>query len=85
MLKEQCISVTDLRTKTKEYLESLKESEKYIFVNNKPRAVLMDIDEYEENFVDYRLHRLPEKEVTPALRKKMEKASKMNSDEFLNL
>lgn len=85
MLKEQCISVTDLRTKTKEYLESLKESEKYIFVNNKPRAVLMDIDEYENLRQDYRLQELPLSQVTPAMKKLVEETRKMDPSEFVNI
>jgi len=47
MIKEQCISITDLRKNATTYLGSLKKP-KYIFVNNKPKAVLMDIDEYEK-------------------------------------
>jgi len=48
MIKEQCVSVTDLRTKTKECLNGIDKAPKYIFVNNKPIAVLVDIDEFEE-------------------------------------
>jgi hypothetical protein len=47
MIKEQCISVTDLRKHATSYLQSLK-IPKYIFVNNKPKAVLLDIDIYEK-------------------------------------
>ncbi len=47
MIKEQCISITDLRKNATMYLGSLKKP-KYIFVNNKPKAVLIDIDEYEK-------------------------------------
>ena len=48
MIKEQCVSVTDLRTKTKECLNGIDKAPKYIFINNKPIAVLVDIDEFEE-------------------------------------
>ncbi len=47
MIKEQCISVTDLRKNASTYLGALKKP-KYIFVNNKPKAVLMNIDDYEK-------------------------------------
>ena len=48
MLSNQCISITDLRTKTKECLEDLWKQEKYVFVNNKPVAVLMDVAMFEK-------------------------------------
>jgi len=48
MLSKQCISITDLRTKTKECLEDLWKQEKYVFVNNKPVAVLMDVAQFEK-------------------------------------
>lgn len=50
MKKDQCISVTDLRKKTKECLQGLETSPKYVFVNNKPVAVLLGIAEYEQQF-----------------------------------
>ena len=48
MLTNQCISITDLRTKTKERLDDLWKQEKYVFVNNKPVAVLMDVVMFEK-------------------------------------
>ena len=51
MFKDQCISVTELRTKTKECLGDLGKEPKYIFINNHPIAVLLDINEYEEHFL----------------------------------
>ena len=48
MLKDQCISVTDLRTKTKHCLEGVAKEPKYIFVNNKPVAVIINVVEYEK-------------------------------------
>ena len=57
MLKNQCISVTELRLNTKKHLEDLqkadlKHKEKFIFVNNKPVAVLMDIELYEKRAIN---------------------------------
>ena len=46
MITQQVISVTDLRTKTAQILDSLR-GMKYIFVNNKPKSVIMDIKYYE--------------------------------------
>lgn len=56
MLSNQCISITDLRTKTKECLENLWKQEKYVFVNNKPVAVLMDLTQFEtrNNIFDFK-------------------------------
>ena len=56
MLAEQCISVTDLKRDTKNILSSLKwNGPKVIFVNNRPVAVLTDIDDtdQEEDFSFY--------------------------------
>ena len=47
MLKQQVISVTDLRKKTKECLEDLDKNPKFIFMNNKMVGVLLDVDQYE--------------------------------------
>ena len=47
MLSDQAISVTDLRTKTASILKWLSWV-KFILANNKPKAVLLDMHEYEE-------------------------------------
>ncbi len=54
MLKDQCISVTELKKNANVYLKSL-DKEKIIFVNNKPIAVLMNIDDYEKSLKDHDL------------------------------
>ena len=41
MLPTDVISITDLRTKTAKILDSLKTGAKYVFVNNKPQAVIL--------------------------------------------
>lgn len=48
MLANQCVSITDLRFKTKECLAGLWRHEKYVFINNKPVAVLVDIAKFEK-------------------------------------
>lgn len=85
MITDQCISVTDLRTNTKQCIDKLKEGEKYIFINNKPKAVLMDIEMYEKLFNGYILKELPREEVSDNLQKKADKVRKMKSSEFVNL
>ena len=46
MVTDQCVSVTDLKRNSRAILLSLKKSgPKVIFVNNKPVAVLQDIDD----------------------------------------
>lgn len=47
MTKSQCISVTQLRTETKRCLDGVENEPKYIFVNNQPIAVIINIDDYE--------------------------------------
>lgn len=84
MLKDQCVSVTELRTNTKKCLEGLAKHPKYIFANNKLIGVIVDPDEYEESFVP-ELIELPEEEVTPELRRLAEEAKKTPKEELLNL
>lgn len=47
-IADKFISITDMRKNASQYIGSLSTTgEKWIFVNNKPRAVLMDIAAYE--------------------------------------
>lgn len=64
MLSKQCISITDLRTKTSECLQDLQVAEKYIFINNKPVAVLMDVAQFEhwETAFDFQKEKIDQKE-----------------------
>ena len=64
MLSKQCISITDLRTKTSECLQDLQVAEKYIFINNKPVAVLMDVTQFEnwETAFDFQKENIDQKE-----------------------
>ncbi len=84
MLKNQCISVTDLRQNTSKYLSSLKQSEKYVFINNKPVAVLLDIDKYEsERKID--LIELEWKDINYELQKLANETWEMESEDFINI
>lgn len=47
MLKQQVISVTDLRKNTKMCFKDLDKNPKFIFLNNKIVGVLLDVDQYE--------------------------------------
>ena len=49
MLKEKFISITDLRKNASSYVWWIAKTwEKIIFVNNKPKAVLIDFDIYDK-------------------------------------
>jgi len=85
MLKDQCISVTELRTKTKECLEDLEKEPKYIFVNNQPVAVLVDINEYEEHFLKPKLVELREHEVDQNLKSAAALARKSKKQDLVNI
>ncbi|MFA6992203.1 MAG: hypothetical protein WC269_02895 [Candidatus Gracilibacteria bacterium] len=89
MLPEQCVSVTDLRTQTKKCLEGLEHGEKYVFVNNKPKAVIVDVVLYEKIKADlgqtYRLLEMNKKEISPRLMAKIAETRKMNKNEFINI
>ena len=84
MLKDQCVSVTDLRTKTKECLSGIKKAPKYIFINNKPVAVLVNIDAY-ESMTRPELIELNKDEVSQELLKKAEKARRTSKKELLDI
>ena len=85
MLQTQCISVTDLRTKTKECLEDLNKEPKYIFINNRPIAVLLDINEYEEHFMRPEIFELGEAEVDANLKFEAAMARKSKRADLINL
>lgn len=85
MLKDQCISVTELRTKTKECLEDLDKEPKYIFINNHPIAVLVDINKYEEHFLNPELIELPNDEVDEKLEKQAKTAKKSKKSDLVNI
>ncbi len=86
MIKDKCISVTDLRSNTKKCLEDLDKSPKVIFSNSKPVAVLIDIDLYEDMFKAVGgLVELSVGETTDKMREKASKASKMSKNELVNL
>lgn len=85
MFKDQCISVTDLRTRTKECVEGLEKAPKYIFVNNKPIAVLVDIEEYEHHFLRPILTELSLDEVDGKLLKRAAVARKTKKSDLINI
>ncbi|MFH1534259.1 MAG: hypothetical protein ABID64_05000 [Nitrospirota bacterium] len=85
MIKDQCISVTDLRTNTKKCLEGLEEEPKYVFINNKPVAVIVDIIAYEKNFKRTELVELDKSEVTPEMKKKVAEALKISKKDLLDI
>lgn len=48
MITKQCISITDLKRDASKHIKSLKtEWSKVIFINNKPVAILSDIDNFD--------------------------------------
>lgn len=85
MIKDQCISVTDLRTKTKTCLEGIDKEPKYIFINNKPIAVLIDIVEYEKNFLKPELIEFGKNEVDEKLKLEAAKAKKTGKNDLINI
>ncbi|MGE3278933.1 MAG: type II toxin-antitoxin system prevent-host-death family antitoxin [Candidatus Altimarinota bacterium] len=86
MIKDQCVSITDLRRNAKEVLERLpKTGVQYIFVNNRPKAVLVDIDDFEERYSSpVELVRLEDDEISPELKEKFNKAKGMKKSQFIN-
>lgn len=60
MLASQIVSISDLRTHRNKVLDSLKDSHKYIVVNNKPKAVLLSCEEYERFLRSEKIRELKE-------------------------
>ena len=85
MIKDQCVSVTDLRTKTKTCLDGLEKEPKYVFINNKPVAVILDIGEYEKNFMKPKLVELAKDEVDSDLIKEASSAKKTRKKELIDI
>lgn len=85
MIADQCISVTDLRTKTKKCLEGVEHEPKYIFINNKPVAVILNIQQYEKNFPRPELIELKENEVNEELKKEASIAKKTRKKDLINI
>lgn len=85
MIKDQCLSITDLRTKTKQCLEEAEKNPKYVFVNNKPVAVIMNIDQYEMHFMSPDLVEMPEAEASALLKKEAQLARKIAKADLLNI
>lgn len=84
MLKDRCISVTDLRSNTKQCLDGLVGEPKYIFINNKPVAVLMDVFEFEEHFVP-RLTELRHDQIDDNLKQEAALARKTGKKDLLDI
>ena len=85
MIKDQCVSVTDLRTKTKECLEGIEQKPKYIFINNKPIAVIVGIDKYETEFVKTSLIELDSSKVDASLKVEAQKAKTLKANDVINI
>lgn len=85
MFKEQCISVTDLRTKTKQCLDGVTQAPKYVFINNRPIAVLMSLRVYEDRFTEPQLIELSEDAVDAHMKKKAVSARRMKKTNLLNI
>ena len=85
MLKDQCISVTELRTKTKKCLEDIDKEPKYIFFNNHPIAVLLGVSQYEDRFLNAQLVELPSGKVGAGVLAQAKKAKKAKKSALVNL
>jgi len=85
MFKDQCISVTDLRTKTKECLKNIDKTPKFVFLNNHPIAVLLGISEYEERHLQTQLIEPSPGEVDSKLAAQAKRARSLKKTELMNL
>jgi hypothetical protein len=57
MIKDRIISISDLRTNATKIINDLpKTGDKYIFIHNEPKAVLVDIDWFETVSRKYNSH-----------------------------
>lgn len=84
MLKDQVISVTDLRVRTKECLEDLDRTPKFVIMNSKMVAVLLGPEEY-ETLIRPDLVELPVHAVTSTMRGKARQAKRTPKEKLLDL
>jgi len=57
MIKDKIISISDLRANATKIIDNLpKTGDQYIFVHNKPKAVLVDVDWFETVSQKYNKH-----------------------------
>ncbi len=48
MLSDQIISITDLRQNATHIIDDVKNNEKIIVIHNTPKAVIIDVEDYDE-------------------------------------
>jgi hypothetical protein len=87
MLSEQCISVTELAKNTSGIIKrAITFGTQYIFVNNKPQAVILSMKEYEayeKNRVEFGyVHPSELSEDTLSM---IDRAKKLSKKEFIDL
>lgn len=88
MLKDKFISITDLRKNASTYIWWIVSWwEKIIFVNNKPRAVLIDFELYDKfiSWWNMSLYQVYDKDLSERDLKELAKVQKMSDDEFYNI
>lgn len=87
MLKEKFISITDLRKNASTYVWWISKSwEKIIFVNNKPKAVLIDFDIYDKLVNEnIKLYQSYDGNLIKEDKKELVKIKKMKEEEFYNI
>ncbi len=89
MFQDQCISITELRVNTKKNIDDVVNHEKYVFINNKPKAVILDINVYEkmkkQNTSNLEFIELSSEEVSSEVVDLMKETKKMSSSEFINI
>jgi len=84
MLKDQVVSVTDLRTKTKHCLQGLDDNPKFIFANNKMVAVIINVEEYEA-LTRPDLHELSMDEVSEDMLNEAKEVRNIPKEELVDL
>ncbi|MFN7160755.1 MAG: hypothetical protein ACK4NC_04055 [Candidatus Gracilibacteria bacterium] len=86
MLQDKFLSVTTLRMDTKKSLKGLKEiGYKFILSNNKPVAVLVDVDYFEQLEAPVLLEQVTFSNLPEEAKKAYEKTSKLPQSKLLNL
>ena len=93
MKAEQCVSVTELRRKTGDFIGKDTLAEQFIFIGSKPRNVLLTMKRYEElkrieeSYYEQELdiQFIPVGSLSPDQKKEYEAAISRKNSEFVDL
>lgn len=88
MIASDCISISELKRSPAQIIKSLaRDKKKFIFVNNKPKAMILDFELCEQlgitdEFVEFGI--MDKAELSPEARIQFEESEKLDKSEFID-